>query len=70
MTTIRERIDAASAKPIVTAAELALLVGVAEETIRRLGRAGKVPIVRVGRAVRYPRASCLVALGVKATVDA
>lgn len=71
--TIRDMKARAEAKENVTAQELALLLGVAEETIRRLGRAGKIPTRKVGRCVRYPRMDALEAMSqraIEATVDA
>ena len=60
--TIRDMKARAEAKENVTAEELALLLGVCEETIRRAGRAGKIPTRKVGRAVRYPREAALEAM--------
>jgi len=71
--TIHDRKARADLKDHVTAEELALLLGVAEETIRRAGRAGKIPTRKVGRCVRYPREAALDAMSppvIKATVDA
>jgi hypothetical protein len=62
MLTIRERIAAAEAKPHVTAAELALLVGVSVYTIRKLGKLHQLPRLVLGRAVRYPRIEALRAM--------
>jgi excisionase family DNA binding protein len=70
--TIREMKARAELEEHVTAEQLALLVGVAEETIRRLGRAGKIPSRKVGRCVRYPRVDALDAMSqraIGATVD-
>jgi excisionase family DNA binding protein len=57
--TILERI---AAKPIVTAAELALLIGVSVYTIRRATRAGQIPSLRVGGSRRYSRVDAIRAM--------
>lgn len=62
MTTIRDRILAAEAKPNVTAAELALLTGFSVYAIRKAGKDSQIPTLVLGRAVRYPRIESLRAL--------
>jgi excisionase family DNA binding protein len=47
---------------LLTVTELAALLKVNPETIRRLTRAGKIPAVRLGHAYRY-RAADVIAAG-------
>lgn len=56
----------------LTADQLAVLVRVTPETIRRLGRRGAIPSLKVGRTVRYPKAAALAAMArrIEAPVDA
>jgi hypothetical protein len=53
--------------PTLTAAETAELFGVHVESLRALVRQGKAPVapLRLGRALRFPTARVLAALGIE-----
>lgn len=59
----------ATRKPTMTTAEVAPLFAVCEETLLRLARKGEAPIepLRLGRAIRWPTARVLEALGLEAS---
>ena len=52
--TIKERIDAAKAKPLLTVEEFALLVQLHPKSIYRQISLHKIAVVRVGRSIRVP----------------
>ncbi len=39
--------------PFLNAADLAGILGVCRETVRRMARDGRIPSVRVGKSVRF-----------------
>lgn len=55
--TIREQIEAAKQQELLTVEQFALLTQFHQQSIYRLIAKGDLPIVRIGRAVRIPRAA-------------
>lgn len=55
--TIREQIDVAKQQELLTVEQFALLTQLHEKTIYKMLGAGTLAVVRIGRAVRIPRAA-------------
>jgi len=59
--TIKEQIDVAKQQELLTVEQFALLTQLHEKTIYRMLKDGTLAVVRIGRAVRIPRAAIRVA---------
>ena len=64
--TIREQIDLAKQQELLTVEQFALLTQLHEKTIYRMLKDGTLAVVRIGRAVRIPRAAIRIARPVPA----
>lgn len=51
--------------PLINARDLAGVLGVCRETVRRMARDGRIPFVRVGKSVRFDLEAVRRHLGVK-----
>lgn len=64
-----ERMAYLTARPVVSAQELAELGGVSPSTVRRAIDAGELPATKIGRRVVIPTAAGLAWLGIDTAID-